>query len=138
MTGRIELLEMTVRITSSFVANHTISMQDVPHLLERIFQSLSELSAPTGSVPNGQPPAVPIKKSVTDDTIYCLEDGRPFQTLKRHLKSDHSMTPEEYRKKWGLPSDYSMVAANYAKRRSQLAKDIGLGLKKKKTRPARN
>ena len=83
-------------------------------------------------------PAIPVKKSITPDHIVCLEDGKKFKSLKRHLRTQYNMTPEQYRERWGLPSDYPMVAPNYAKARSQLAKDMGLGQQRRKRRARSN
>jgi predicted transcriptional regulator len=122
-----ELLEQTVDIVASFVAHNTVPVQDLPKLIEETYAALRAHSVVEPEEPEKPKPAVPIKRSVTDDYIVCLEDGKKLKMLKRHLKTVYNLTPDEYRAKWGLPSDYPMVAPNYAKRRSELAKEIGLG-----------
>jgi predicted transcriptional regulator len=112
------------------LANNTVPAIEIPALIERVYKSLSGLGTDTPAPSNNSErpqPAVPIRKSVMPDYIICLEDGKKLKMLKRHLKTAYSMTPEQYRERWGLPSDYPMVAPNYAKTRSRLAKDIGLG-----------
>jgi predicted transcriptional regulator len=121
-----DLLKLTADIVAAHLSNNKVSAAELPQLIEQVHASLSE----TGGAPVGQPrpsPAVPIKKSVTADYIVCLEDGKKLKMLKRHLKTSYDLTPEQYRERWGLPADYPMVAPNYAKKRSQLAKKIGLG-----------
>jgi predicted transcriptional regulator len=127
---RDELLQMTVDIVSAYVSNNAIAAAQIPELINTTFTSLDELHH-IEAEPEEEPlkPAVPIKKSVGDDYIVCLEDGKKLKMLKRHLRTTYDMTPDEYRAKWGLPSDYPMVAPNYAKQRSQFAKQIGLGRK---------
>ena len=126
------LTELTTEIVSAYVSNNPISADQLPELIASTFQSVSALNAVSAEVeePNRKP-AVPIKKSITDEYLICLENGKKFKSLKRHLMSHHGLTPEEYRKRWGLSSDYPMVAPAYAKRRSKLAKEIGLGRKPK-------
>lgn len=128
-TTHADLLALTTEIVSSHVSNNSVSQNDISSLIEQVFRTLSGLG--TGSsvaIAGDRPqPAVPVKKSVTPDFIVCLEDGKKLKMLKRHLKTAYDMTPEEYRERWGLPADYPMVAPNYAKQRSRLAKDIGLG-----------
>ncbi|MBT3359524.1 MAG: MucR family transcriptional regulator [Rhodospirillales bacterium] len=128
-----ELLELTTEIVAAHVGNNTIVVGELPSLIEDVYKSLYGLgdAAPE---PEVLKPAVPIKKSVFPDYIVCLENGKKLKMLKRHLKTAYDMTPEEYREKWNLPSDYPMVAPNYAKRRSTLAKEIGLGTKSRKRR----
>ena len=122
------IIEMTSDIVSSYVANNNLPMGEVGPLIRHVFQSLSHESS---NVENGDPaqlePAVPVKKSVTPEYIICLEDGKKFKSLKRHLRTKYDLSPEEYRAKWGLPSDYPMVAPRYAQARSALAKQMGLG-----------
>jgi predicted transcriptional regulator len=123
-----ELLDMTSKIVSAHVGNNTVGITDIPRLIEDVYQTVANL----GEIPVEQQrhaPVISVKKSVTPDYIVCLEDGKKLKMLKRHLKTAYNMTPEEYREKWGLPADYPMVAPNYAKRRSSLAKQIGLGTK---------
>ncbi len=125
---RAGLLSQTVEIVSSYVSNNTVLLSDLPRLIEDTYAALeAQGGAAEGLDPERPRPAVPIKKSVQPDYIVCLEDGKQLKMLKRHLKTAYNMTPEEYRARWNLPSDYPMVAPNYAKRRSQLAKQIGLG-----------
>jgi predicted transcriptional regulator len=122
-----ELLSLTTEIVAAHVSNNTVAVTDLPQLIEQVYRSLANVGVePTPQVERPQP-AVPIKKSVTPDYIICLEDGKKLKMLKRHLKTAYDMTPEEYRDRWQLPPDYPMVAPNYAKQRSKLAKQIGLG-----------
>src|SRR5689334_20890763 len=123
--GRGELLALTTEIVSAHVANNAVVQNEVPELIHSIFAKLTELAS--GEEPQlvELTPAVPIKKSVTDDFIICLEDGKKLKMLKRHLMTAYNMTPEEYRAKWGLKPDYPMVAPNYAAKRQELAKKIG-------------
>jgi predicted transcriptional regulator len=121
-----DLLKLTADIVAAHVLNNKLPAADLPQLIAQVHASLSDVgNAPTS--PSRPSPAVPVKKSVTDDFIVCLEDGKKLKMLKRHLKTSYDMTPEQYRERWSLPSDYPMVAPNYAKKRSQLAKKIGLG-----------
>jgi len=122
----VELLQLTSDIVVAHVSKNKLSAAELPTLIAQVHASLSD----AGSTANGAPrqaPAVPIKKSVMPDHIVCLEDGKKLKMLKRHLKTVYDMTPGQYRERWGLPTDYPMVAPNYAKKRSQLAKKIGLG-----------
>jgi predicted transcriptional regulator len=123
---RSVILECATSIVAAYVANNTIQKENLPALIADTFQSLARVDRPEAVVEELKP-AVPIKRSVHPDHIICLEDGKKFKSLKRHLMSHYSMTPEEYREKWGLASDYPMVAPNYALARSELAKKIGLG-----------
>ncbi|MFC4235974.1 MucR family transcriptional regulator [Thalassospira xianhensis] len=127
---REELLQMTVDIVTAYVSNNAIAPTQINELIQATFSSLSDLHT-ADQDPAEEPlkPAVSIKKSIGDDYIICLEDGKKLKMLKRHLRTTYNLTPEEYRAKWGLPSDYPMVAPNYAKQRSQFAKKIGLGRK---------
>jgi predicted transcriptional regulator len=129
--GRGEILALTTEIVSAHVANNSIVQGDVPELIQQVYTKLSELASGEENASVELTPAVPIKKSVTDDYIICLEDGKKLKMLKRHLMTAYGMTPEEYRTKWGLKSDYPMVAPNYAAKRQELAKKIGLGRKPK-------
>ncbi|MDA0784682.1 MAG: MucR family transcriptional regulator [Proteobacteria bacterium] len=121
-----ELLKLTADIVAAHVSNNKLSASDLPQLIAQVHASLSDTGS-TASAQQRPAPAVPIKKSVTADFIVCLEDGKKLKMLKRHLKTSYDMTPEQYRERWGLAADYPMVAPNYAKKRSQLAKKIGLG-----------
>ena len=128
--NRSELLELTSEIVAAHVSNNTLSVNDLPQLIRDVYATLETVG--TGNKTLAPlTPVVPIRKSVTPEFLVCLEDGKKLKMLKRHLKTSYNMTPEEYRQKWNLPRDYPMVAPNYAKQRSDLAKEIGLG---KKTR----
>jgi predicted transcriptional regulator len=127
--SRGEILALTAEIVSAHVANNTIGQNDVSDLIQSVFGKLTELAGGDEAASVELTPAVPIKKSVTDDYIICLEDGKKLKMLKRHLMTAYNMTPEEYRAKWGLKPDYPMVAPNYAAKRQELAKKIGLGRK---------
>jgi len=128
MEEKPELLEMTADIVSAYVGNNSVSADALPNLIASIHAALSGVSAaPVEAEPEPKEPAVPIRKSIAPDFLICLEDGRKFKSLKRHLRTKYDMSPEEYRAKWGLPKDYPMVAPNYAKARSELAKSMGLG-----------
>jgi len=122
-----ELLEHTTRIVAAHVASNPIAVTDVPGLIATVHETLATLG-PEEPAPRPEP-AVPIKQSVKPEYIVCLDDGRKLKMLKRHLRTAYNMTPDDYRKRWGLPSDYPMVSPNYAKKRSELAKKIGLGSK---------
>ena len=124
------LLEMTSEIVSSFVSNNPVDAKSLPTIIETVHTSLRSLSTAKPDNTAKPPPAVEIKESITPDHIICLEDGRKLKMLKRYLRSRYNMTPEEYRQRWNLPLDYPMVAPNYAKRRSEFAKEIGLGKKR--------
>ena len=120
-----EIIAWTADIVASHAQNNSVAISDLPQLIKTVHDSLTSL---TGDSPAEKPqPAVSIRSSVTPDYIVCLEEGRKLKMLKRHLATAYGMTPEEYREKWGLPADYPMVAPNYAKQRSYLAKKIGLG-----------
>ena len=124
-----ELLNLTTELVATFVGNNTIGVGDTPDLISGIYQALS-MAGQAEERPAATPvPAVPIKKSVTPDFLVCLEDGRKLKMLKRHLATRYSLTPDEYRRRWGLPKDYPMVAPAYAAQRSTFAKEIGLGRK---------
>ncbi len=123
-----ELLELTTEIVSAHVSNNSLAVTDLPQLIQDVYRTLSAVGG--GVISSERPqPAVAVKKSVTPDYIVCLEDGKKLKMLKRHLKTAYDMSPDEYRERWGLPRDYPMVAPNYAKHRSSLAKKIGLGTK---------
>lgn len=127
-----ELVEFTTTIVSAYVANNNVVAADLPGLINDVHAALSRASANMAQPSREElKPAVPVKKSVTPDYIVCLEDGKKFKSLKRHLRTHYDMSPEEYRDKWGLPHDYPMVAPNYASARSQLAKKMGLGQRRK-------
>jgi predicted transcriptional regulator len=122
------ILSLTAEIVAAHVASNQLSADALPALIHSVFQSLSTVSEAPEEFPQALP-AVPWKKSVFPDFIVCLEDGKKFSMLKRHLRTSYNLTPEQYRKKWGLPWDYPMVAPSYASRRSVLAKQVGLGQK---------
>lgn len=122
-----EILSLTTQIVAAHVANNTVAVNDLPQLIEQVYRTLSTVGNEAPPPVERPQPAVPIKKSVTAEYIVCLEDGKQLKMLKRHLKTAYNMTPEEYRERWGLPPDYPMVAPNYARQRSKLAKEIGLG-----------
>ena len=133
MEDNAQLLEMTADIVSAYVGNNSVQAVEVPGLIASIHAALTQVS--TGAVevePEVKDPAVPVRKSITPDFLICLEDGRKFKSLKRHLRTKYNMSPEEYRAKWGLPKDYPMVAPNYAEQRRTLAKKIGLGTTRRK------
>jgi len=123
-----DLVVLTADIVSAYVSNNNISPGDVSQLIADVHAALSNVAVPVSAARQETlKPAVPPKKSVFDDFIICLEDGKKFKSLRRHLRSQYNLTPEEYREKWGLPPDYPMVAPSYAKARSRLAKQMGLG-----------
>ena len=123
-----ELLKLASEIVAAYVSNNTVPVDDLPSMIKSVHATLGGLAAVSHSEPaTAQKPAVPIKKSVTAEYIVCLEDGKKLKMLKRYLRSRYSLSPEEYRAKWGLPADYPMVAPNYAAQRSEFAKQIGLG-----------
>jgi predicted transcriptional regulator len=128
MDEKVEIIEMTADIVSAYVGNNSVSAADLPSLIQSVHGALSGVTmaaAPVEAAP--KEPAVSVKRSIQPDFLICLEDGRKFKSLKRHLRTRYNLTPEEYRAKWGLPKDYPMVAPNYAKARSDLAKQMGLG-----------
>ncbi|MFN0218061.1 MAG: MucR family transcriptional regulator [Hyphomicrobium sp.] len=123
-----DLVAITATIVAAFVSNNTISSSDIPSLIADTHAALSRASGrPAPIEREDAKPKVAVKKSVMPDFIICLEDGKKFKSLKRHLRTHYNLSPEEYREKWGLPHDYPMVAPNYAQARSQLAKKMGLG-----------
>jgi predicted transcriptional regulator len=131
MTEKNELqIELTADVVAAYVSNNPVPVGELPKLIADVYTALGQVNgaAPAAEI-EPQKPAVPIKKSVTPDFIVSLEDGKRFKSLKRHLMTSYGMTPEEYRAKWNLPSDYPMVAPNYAASRSALAKTMGLGRK---------
>jgi predicted transcriptional regulator len=128
MDDKSEVIEMTADIVSAYVGNNSVSAADLPALIQSVHRALSSVSAGAEAVEAApKEPAVPLKRSITPDFLVCLEDGRKFKSLKRHLRTKYNMSPEDYRSKWGLAKDYPMVAPNYAKARSDLAKQMGLG-----------
>ncbi|MBX9620591.1 MAG: MucR family transcriptional regulator [Alphaproteobacteria bacterium] len=138
MTQRIDsnnVVELVVDVVASYVSNNEIDVQELPALIQQVHRSLCNLgSARSYLLQDRSEPVVPIEDSVHSDYIVCLEDGRRLKMLKRHLRTAYNMTPDQYRERWGLSPDYPMVAPNYAKRRSNLAKDIGLGTRRERQR----
>lgn len=131
IVGQSNLIELTAEVVSAFVMHNSLQKGDLPDLIASVHGSLQQLAQPKAAETARPVPAVPIKKSISPDFIISLEDGRRYKSLKRHL-SGRGLTPERYREKWGLPPDYPMVAPNYAKQRSELAKSMGLGRQRKR------
>jgi predicted transcriptional regulator len=123
-----DVLGLTAQIVSAHVSNNSVTPDALPALIQDVYRTLAGVGREPPQ-PDKPQPAVPVKKSVFPDHIVCLEDGKKLKMLKRHLKTAYNMSPEQYRERWGLPSDYPMVAPNYASHRSSLAKKIGLGTK---------
>jgi len=123
----ISAIHLASDIVAAYVGNNSVKADELPNLLQDVFTAVSGLAEEGAAFVSNREPAVPISKSVTPDFVICLEDGKKLKMLKRYLRTHYDLSPEEYRRKWGLPADYPMVAPNYAKRRSQFAKDIGLG-----------
>ncbi len=123
-----DLLSLTAKIVSAHVSNNTVDATALPSLIQTVHKALANIGEEEVPVEK-LVPAVPVKKSVFADHIVCLEDGKKLKMLKRHLATSYNMTPDQYRERWGLPSDYPMVAPDYAAKRSELAKSIGLGRK---------
>ena len=129
-----DLLTLTTEIVAAHVSNNTVAVNDLPQLINQIYTPLANIgTAPAAPAARPQP-AISVKKSIQPDYIVCLEDGKKLKMLKRHLKTAYNMTPESYRERWGLSSDYPMVAPNYARQRSRLAKEIGLGTRARRGR----
>jgi predicted transcriptional regulator len=126
-TPDVDLLGLTTEIVAAHVANNTVSANDLPGLISQVYNALATVGTTKEPTPEKPQPAVPVRKSVQPDYIVCLEDGKKLKMLKRHLMTAYNLTPEEYRERWNLPPDYPMVAPNYARQRSRLAKEIGLG-----------
>jgi MucR family transcriptional regulator, transcriptional regulator of exopolysaccharide biosynthesis len=128
-------IELTADIVSAYVSNNTVAASEIPDLIEKVHRALLRVSGGVVELP-AEPvkPAVSVKRSVTPEYIVCLEDGKKFKSLKRHLRTQYNMTPEQYREKWNLPPEYPMVAPNYAAARSQLAKKMGLGQQRTRRR----
>ena len=132
-TASGNFIELTAEIVSAYVSNNSVAAADIPSLISQVHAALSRVSGMQGDAP-AEPlkPAVSVKKSITPEHIVCLEDGKKFKSLKRHLRTQYNMTPEQYREKWSLGADYPMVAPNYAAARSQLAKQMGLGQQRRR------
>jgi predicted transcriptional regulator len=126
---------LTAEIVAAYVGNNSVAAADIPALINQVHSALLRVTSGEAQSP-AEPlkPAVPVKKSINPDFIVCLEDGKKFKSLKRHLRTQYNMTPEQYRENWGLPGDYPMVAPNYAAARSQLAKQMGLGQQRRRRR----
>lgn len=133
MDNKNALIDMTAEIVSAYVGNNEITAAELPSLIQQVYGSLADVSQGV-TISDNEPlkPAIAVKRSVSSDYIVCLEDGKKFKSLKRHLRAHYDMSPDEYRVKWGLPKDYPMVAPNYAQARSTLAKQMGLGQKSKR------
>ena len=129
-----ELLALTTDIVASHVSNNSVTVAELPQLIQQVYYALATVGGVAQPAPERPKPAVPIKKSITPDYIVCLEDGKKLKMLKRHIRTQYDLTPDEYRERWGLAPDYPMVAPNYASQRSDLAKKIGLGKKRRRRR----
>jgi predicted transcriptional regulator len=129
VSEKSEFVEMTADIVSAYVSNSSVALADLPALISQVHRALADIATGAQAQEAAPPatPAVPVKKSITPDYLICLEDGRKFKSLKRHLRTKYDMSPDQYRAKWGLAKDYPMVAPNYAAARSNLAKQMGLG-----------
>ena len=129
----VNFIELAADIVSAYVSNNAVATGELPDLIGQVYSALQH-TASASSEAAAEPlnPAVPVKKSVTADYIVCLEDGKKFKSLRRHLRTHYNLTPDEYRAKWGLPADYPMVAPNYAASRSELAKKMGLGQQRRR------
>lgn len=126
-------IELAADIVSAYVSNNSVPAADLPALISEVYNALLRVGSNVAAAPTEPPkPAIAVKRSVTNDFIVCLEDGKKFKSLKRHLRTQYGLSPEEYREKWGLPADYPMVAPNYAKARSNLAKQMGLGQQRRR------
>jgi len=131
----VDYIELAADIVSAFVSNNSVPVTELPALIASVHSTLGRLSnVATEEKVEALTPAVSVKRSVTPDYVICLEDGKKFKSLKRHLRTRYEMTPDQYRAKWNLPSDYPMVAPNYAAARSELAKNMGLGQQRRKSR----
>ncbi|HUD94032.1 MucR family transcriptional regulator [Sphingobium sp.] len=128
------LITLTSDIVAAHVSNNSVAVSDVSSLIQNVHAALSALNQPVAAPEVKPEPAVSVRSSIKPDYIICLEDGKKLKMLKRHLMTHYQMTPEDYRAKWGLPADYPMVAPNYAEQRRSLAKKIGLGTKRRRTR----
>ena len=128
-----ELVDKTTRIVEAFISHNQIEVRDLPALISDVHAALEKISQDTPAQERpAQKPAVAVSKSIMPDYIICLEDGKEFKSLKRHLRTHYALSPEEYREKWNLPHDYPMVAPNYARARSELAKKMGLGTRRER------
>ena len=126
------LIELTAEIVAAYVSNNSVAANDLPNVISQVHAALGGTTMPVEEVVEKQKPAVTVRRSIQHDYLICLEDGQKYKSLKRHLMTHHGLTPEQYREKWDLPADYPMVAPAYAEARSRLAKEMGLGQKRKK------
>jgi predicted transcriptional regulator len=126
------LIELTAEIVAAYVSNNSVAANDLPNVISQVHAALGGTTTPVEKVVEKPKPAVTVRRSIQDDHLICLEDGQKFKSLKRHLMTHHGLTPEQYREKWGLAADYPMVAPAYAEARSKLAKEMGLGQKRKR------
>ena len=134
MENDLATIEMTADVVAAYLSKNPVAAADLPAVIQSVHQALTAAAAgPAAAVPPPEP-AVPVKKSITPDFLICLEDGRKFKSLKRHLRTKYDMSPDEYRTKWGLPKDYPMVAPAYAEKRSSLARQMGLGQQGRKAK----
>jgi predicted transcriptional regulator len=135
-SDKANYIQLTADIVSAYVGNNTVSSAEIPALISQVYSALMRISTGAAVAGPAEPlkPAVSIKRSITPDHVVCLEDGKKFKSLKRHLGTKYQMTPDQYRAKWNLPADYPMVAPNYAAVRSQLAKQMGLGQQRRRRR----
>ncbi len=133
METKPALIELATQIVAAYVAKNPVEQADLPKLITEVHRALEQVASGSGRKEDGSEakPAVNVKRSITPDYLICLEDGKKFKSLKRHLRTHFNLSPEQYREKWGLPADYPMVAPNYANSRSKLAKNMGLGHKRK-------
>jgi predicted transcriptional regulator len=129
-------IQLTANIVSAYVSNNSVASGEIPALISQVYAALTRVSngSPVAAPTEPPKPAVPVKRSITAEHIVCLEDGKKFKSLKRHLRTQYDLTPDQYRAKWNLPPDYPMVAPNYAQARSQLAKQMGLGQQRRRRR----
>jgi predicted transcriptional regulator len=127
-------IELAADIVSAYVSNNSVPAADLPGLIHEVYGALTRVGSGVAPVPSEPPkPAVAVRKSITNEFLVCLEDGKKFKSLKRHLRTQYGLSPEQYREKWSLPADYPMVAPNYAKARSNLAKQMGLGQQRRRS-----
>ena len=126
------LIELTAEIVAAYVSNNSVAANDLPNVITQVHTALGGATMPTEEVVEKPKPAVSVRRSIQNDYLICLEDGQKFKSLKRHLMTHYGLTPEQYREKWDLPADYPMVAPSYAEARSRLAKEMGLGQKRKR------
>ncbi|MCY0146305.1 MucR family transcriptional regulator [Hoeflea sp. G2-23] len=131
-SGSDILIELTAEIVAAYVSNNSVAANDLPNVISQVHAALGGATTPVEEVVEKPKPAVPVRRSVQNDYLICLEDGQKFKSLKRHLMTHYGLTPEQYREKWELPADYPMVAPSYAEARSRLAKEMGLGQKRKR------